>query len=435
MSETVVVGDLLRWRECRDCGLFQRLPEIPDGEAAICARCDAMLRRKAKHSLMFARINASGAAILFVLALALPLVELHVLGRSSESNVFSGPGALRDHGLLALGIVVVATVVIMPAIKLAIELIVVFGVALTRTPRWLGWLFGWLEHVSPWAMIEVFLLGALVAYSRLEAMAAVDVGLAGVALCGTMLAIVAIDGTLDRESIWQTLEAKSPHLAPERLSMLPAPGVTADLIGCTECRRVEHAEEGDRCVRCHHHLAVRKGGLGRVWALLVGAALLYIPANVLPVMTVKRLGKGGPTTILHGVVELAQSHLWPLAALVLVASVIVPIFKLVSLVVMLVMTHRRSPKMLRGRTTLFRLVKFVGRWSMIDIFMLSVLVGVVRFGRIATVLPGMGAVAFCSVVILTMLATEMFDPRHMWDVGGRQEFAVERVGRSEVVNG
>jgi paraquat-inducible protein A len=333
-----------------------------------------------------------------------------------------------------LAVVVFATVFVMPAAKLGVELTVLFGVAATHTPRWLAWLFGWLEHISPWSMVEVFLLGAVVAYSRLNALADVDVGLAGVALGGTMLAIVAIDGTLDRESIWQTLEAKSPHLAPERLSLLPAPVPSARLIGCTECRRVEHAEEGDRCVRCSHHLAVRKGPLGRVWALLLAAALLYVPANILPVMTVKRLGKGGPTTILNGVVELAQSHQWPLALLVLVASVIVPIFKLVSLAWMLLMTHRKSAKLLRGRTRVFRLVKFVGRWSMIDIFMLSVLVGVVRFGAIASVLPGLGAAAFCGVVLLTMVATEMFDPRFMWDVAGRGETAVDANQTDEVAH-
>jgi paraquat-inducible protein A len=145
-------------------------------------------------------------------------------------------------------------------------------------------------------------------------------------------------------------------------------------------------------------------------------------------MTVTRLGRSGSTTILNGVVELARSHLWPLALLVLLASVVIPISKLVSLGAMLVMTGRRSASLLRGRTRLFRVVKFVGRWSMIDIFMLSILVGVVHLGALATILPGPGAAAFCAVVILTMIATEIFDPRLMWDAGGRAEVGVEEGG-------
>jgi paraquat-inducible protein A len=99
------------------------------------------------------------------------------------------------------------------------------------------------------------------------------------------------------------------------------------------------------------------------------------------------------------------------------------------------MTRRNSPRALRGRTKVFRFVRFVGRWSMIDIFMLSVLVGAMRFGRIASVTPGMGAAAFCAVVLLTMVATELFDPRLMWDAAGRSEQPVEGTGAPDAVPG
>jgi paraquat-inducible protein A len=426
MVEAAIEDDLARWRECRDCGLFQRLPEIPEGEAAVCARCEAMLRRVASHSVLFARLNAVASAILLGLALTLPLVELHVLGRAARSTIFSGPHFLGEQGLDALELVVLATVVLMPVAKVVVELTVLFGMGAKRGHPWLAWLFGWLERISPWAMIEVFLLGGFVAYTRLEALATVHVGFAAAALGGTMLTTVAVDATLDREAIWRALSAGA--LRPREARETRGATAAARLIGCHECRFVVHAEAGERCPRCHHRLAVRRGSLGGVWALLVAATLLYVPANLLPVMTIKRLGVGGPTTILHGVVELARADLWPLAVLVLFASIIVPIFKLISLSVILVMTHRRSPAWLRGRTRLFRLVRFVGRWSMIDIFMLSVLVGVVRFGAIASVLPGMGAVAFCAVVLVTMAATEILDPRRMWDAAGRDEVAVEIEG-------
>jgi paraquat-inducible protein A len=422
MAEAVAVDDLERWRECRDCGLFQRLPEVPDGEAAICARCDALLRRVGRHSVLFARICAIAAAILFVLALSLPLVDLRMLDRSGTSTVFSGPAVLRDHGLVLLAAAVFVTLVLMPAAKLIVELAALFGICLARPPRLLAWAFGWLEHISPWAMVEVFLLGSMVAYSRLRALAHVDLGLASLALGGAMLANVAVDATLDREVIWQALDAGRPGPKQDRRSTF---ATSKRLIGCSECRHVAREDEGAPCPRCGHHLSVRKGSLEAACALLLGAALLYIPANVLPVMTVKRLGKGGPTTILHGVVELAQDRLWPLAILVLLASIVIPIFKLLSLAAMLVMTRRRSSSFLKARTRLFRFVRFIGRWSMIDIFMLSILVGVVQFGSLASVLPGMGAIAFCAVVLTTMGVTELFDPRRMWDAAGQEEEAFE----------
>ena len=425
MPSRVDDRDLATWRECRDCGLLQRLPEIPDGEAAICVRCGATLRRAARDSINFARISGLACASLFVLALGLPFMELRVLGRFSTSTLFTGPSMLRERGLPGLALVVLLTLVLMPAVKIGVELTVLFGVRAEHPPRWLPWVFGWLERIAPWSMVEVFLLGSFVAYTRLRELADVAVGPAIFALGGVMLSMVATDGTLDREAIWQDLEAKGTRLeraTPDAPRFERPSGSSASLriLGCHTCGRVVHAVEREACPRCGHGLFFRKAGgnLGGVWAMLLTAALLYIPANILPVMTVQRFGRGAPSTILGGVVELAEAHMWPLALLVLLASVVVPMVKLVSMAVMLVMTQRGSAAGLRGRTRMFRFVHAIGRWSMIDIFMLATLVGVVRLGFISTILPGLGAGAFCAVVIVTMLATEMFDPRWMWDAAG-----------------
>ncbi len=421
MPEAVAIDFQWRWRACGDCGLLQRLPRLGEGEAAVCARCEALLHRASKHSLLLAGLNAVAAAIFFALALVLPLGRLRVLGRTAVASVFSGPLELQKDGLTLLAALVVTTLVLIPALKLAVTLTVLAGIWLSPPHRWVAWLFGWLDRLGPWSMVEVFLLGAVVAYSRLQAMATVEVGLAALALGGTMLALVATEAALDVEEVWRALGDRPLVPAESR-------PVRLALIACGACHHVVHAEDGDRCSRCLHRLFARRGHPRRAWALLLAAAILYVPANLLPVMTVRRLGSGSPTTILHGVVELAQAHLWPLALLVLVASIVIPVFKLLSLTGLLLMTQRRSPRWLKGRTRLFRCVRFVGRWSMIDIFMLSVLVGLVRFGTIASVRPGMGAMAFCAVVLLTMAVTELFDPRLMWDAAGRAETAFERSG-------
>ena len=135
-------------------------------------------------------------------------------------------------------------------------------------------------------------------------------------------------------------------------------------------------------------------------------------------LTTVRLGRSTPSTILGGAQELLDAGMWPLALLVFVASIMVPMFKLLSLTLMLVMTHRHSGWRLHDRTRLFRLVDFIGRWSMIDVFMLSTLVGLVQAGVIATIHPGVGAICFGSVVVLTMIAAACFDPRLMWDAAG-----------------
>jgi paraquat-inducible protein A len=192
------------------------------------------------------------------------------------------------------------------------------------------------------------------------------------------------------------------------------------LLGCDSCGLVTRAAEGSACRRCERRVQARKGdSIRRTWALVVSAALLAIPANVLPVMTIMKLGRGGPSTILGGTLELTQYGFWGLAALVFVASILVPLLKLGALSLLLVTTARRSTAQLLLRTRLFRVVAVIGRWSMLDIFATMTLVTLARFGWLGTVRPGLGATAFCGVVLLTLLASHSFDPRLMWDAAGK----------------
>jgi paraquat-inducible protein A len=169
-------------------------------------------------------------------------------------------------------------------------------------------------------------------------------------------------------------------------------------------------------LRCGSRLHARKpNSIARTWALLIAASILYVPANTYPVLTVMQLGAGAPSTILGGVEELLASGMYPLAALVFFASIMVPVLKLLGLTGLLISVHMGWGRRLRDRTVLYRIVSAIGRWSMIDIFMESILVALVQFGTVVSIEPGFGAVAFAGVVILTMFAAESFDPRLMWE--------------------
>jgi paraquat-inducible protein A len=408
MGSAAVGGDLV---ECRDCGLLQRMHSIHEGDVAACSRCNATLRRAQNNFRALACVCA--AAVLFCIALDSTMMTLSARGRVSTSSLLGAPEALGRFGFEAVGWLVVATLVVAPALKLGVLTLALCGERSPHPPPWLPWVFGWLERLNPWAMVEVFLLGVFVAYTRLKVIAAVEVGPALIALFGVMLASVAADAALDRTAVWEALDRH--RLRPQRPSR-----AHGRLIGCLVCGNVARSPEGAPCRRCGHRLSHRKpNSLGRTWALLIAALLLYIPANALPIMSVTRFGSGGPHTILGGVRELFEDRLWPLAVIVLLASVCIPLAKLLSLGIMLVATHRRSSFQLLNRTRMFRVVAVIGRWSMIDIFALTVLVALVRMGFLARVLPENGAFAFAAVVILTMLATESFDPRLMWDAANR----------------
>ena len=393
-------------RECHDCGLLQEVPELEDGSVAHCPRCNAVLRRAARQAESFPLWCAATASALFFIALTIPYLGVRAPGRQAQATVFAGPEWLYERGIWPLAGIVLFTLVLMPMTKLLGLTTVLVAARQKEPPRWLGRLYRYTKKASPWSMVEVFLLGVFVAYTRMAQLAKVSVEPALYLLLGVMLCTVAAEATLDSELIWDLAEeGRSDDEHGDHPHFL-----------CHGCGRLERGPAGAKCWRCGATLHARRPqAIERTWALVLAAMLLYVPANLLPVMTVRRLGSGDPHTILSGVVELYRANLMPLAVLVFVASFVVPIFKLLGILSMLVGTHFRSDYWLKGRTKLYRLIEAVGRWSMLDVFVLAVLVGLVHMGYLGSVLPHWGAAAFGGVVVLTMLASASFDPRLMWD--------------------
>ena len=190
----------------------------------------------------------------------------------------------------------------------------------------------------------------------------------------------------------------------------------AGLILCPTCEQLARCQPGPahRCPRCGQRIYVRKpDSLAHTTAYLIAAAILYIPANLLPIMHTATLVGGEDDTILSGVIVLLKGGSWPLAALVFFASIMVPMLKLIALTVLVLSIQWKSPPL--GRLRLYRLVEFIGRWSLLDIYVLTVLVALVQLHALATVEPRPGALAFAAVVVLTVLSARSFDPRLLWD--------------------
>jgi len=175
------------------------------------------------------------------------------------------------------------------------------------------------------------------------------------------------------------------------------------------------------CPRCGSHLELRiRDSVSKTWALLITAAILMIPANVYPVMTVISFGRGSPDTIMSGVTLLIHHGMYPIAALVFMASILVPVFKLVGFSVLLLAIQYKWRINHRQATIVYRFIHFIGRWSMLDLFIISILVTLVSLGKVATIETGAGATAFASVVVVTMLAAHTFDQRLIWDLLNEQ---------------
>lgn len=189
------------------------------------------------------------------------------------------------------------------------------------------------------------------------------------------------------------------------------------LLACHTCGLLSRpSAHGAWCPRCGAHLHFRKtDSIGRTWAFLVAAVILYVPANVLPVMYTSSLFGAQTDTILSGVVYLWVSGSWPLAVVVFVASILVPLAKIFALAFLTISVQIRSTWQPQQRTRLYRMVELVGRWSMLDIYVIAILVALVQLKALATIKAGPAAFAFAAVVVLTMLAAMNFDPRLIWD--------------------
>ncbi len=397
-------------RECPGCGLLQRVPALAVGTSAYCARCPTILRRVSAHRLDHVAALTVAALALLVVMCSSALMSVETAGIRHVADLFSGPQELVRQSMAPLALVVIFVTVLAPLARLVGTLYVLVGAHRHRPPRHLRRVFALAERLRPWSMIEVFVLGVFVAYVKLGDLVTIGLRTGVYALLALTIVLVWLDSALDREAVWERLDHD------DRPDALPC-GNTAGAVGCDTCGLVSAAGGAHaHCPRCDSALHPRRpDSIQCTWALVIAAALLYIPANYFPVLSVVQLGAGQPSTILGGVEELVSARQYPLAALVFFASIAVPMLKLVGLSAMLIATQTGRAGWLRDRTRLYHIVRFIGRWSMIDIFMESLLGALVTFGAVITIQPGVGALAFCAVVILTMFAAETFEPRLMWD--------------------
>jgi paraquat-inducible protein A len=196
---------------------------------------------------------------------------------------------------------------------------------------------------------------------------------------------------------------------------LSARAADAGLLRCEGCALLS-PRPAAICPRCETPLEVRRrDSLSRTWALVIAASICYVPANLYPVMVFNQLGKSEGDTILSGVQVMFAMGWYPIGGLIFFASILVPLAKLLTLTGLLLSVQFRSRWRPRERTLLFRIVEYVGRWSMLDMFVVSLMVALVQLGGVASMEPGTGATFFAAVVILTLFAAMSFDPRLIWD--------------------
>ena len=370
-----------------------------------CAVCTGELERTTGRSPDAALACAAATLVLLVPANLMPFLTTSIFGVSRQSRLASSAGAMWTSDWPALAVAIGLFVVVAPFVRFGLLTLVLGALRLGRRPAWLGRAFRLAGSLQVWAMPDVFLLGLWVAYARLSATLSVTLGAGAIAFIGVGVLALLTRATLDKAAVWRAIGSE-PVLADGEAA-----------IACSACDLVAPAAwEGRACPRCRKLLAARKpNALPAAAALTLAGLVLYIPANLYPIATLPIGLTPTAYTVLEGVGDLVQAHLLGLALLVFTASFAIPFVKLAVLCWCMASVARRSNRGLKTKTRSYRIIEEIGRWSMVDPFVIACFVPVTQFNAAISSAANTAAPFFTGVVVLTILATQSFDPRLMWD--------------------
>ncbi|GFO72350.1 paraquat-inducible protein A [Bathymodiolus japonicus methanotrophic gill symbiont] len=401
---------------CHDCGLLQQISDMPEDGAVKCCQCDATLRKCQRiapaKSIEHTLALVITALVLLVISNVYPIIQVDAEGHEMAATLFGCVKYLFNNEMEFLAGLVFLTTIGAPVIQLAGLLYILLPVHFNRIPPFAPQMYRLVRIVTSWSMLEVLMLGILVSVVKLSALATVVPSIALWTFALLMIFIAAILNDLDTEMLWGQISPKVQGVELQKFKS----GV--QLINWHNCHLLCTVTAGHEssCPRCDAPIHLRKpDSFNRCTALVIAAFVMYIPANLLPVMEVTSLGKTEGDTIISGVIYLATSGDLPLAIILFIASICVPTIKLAILSFLLISVHFKSQWRPKERTHLYRLTEFIGRWSMVDIFVDTLMAALIQISGLMVIEVGAGAVAFGAVVVLTMLAAMAFDPRLIWD--------------------
>ena len=395
---------------CHECDHLHHRLEIPAGAKANCLFCGNLLYRHVPNSVDRTLALYVTALMLFFIANSFPFLSLELGGRQVDSILFSSGWVMYELGMGELGLLIFITSILFPFLVISGMLYLLLGVRFSVFPPFAGQVYRLVKRLLPWSLIGVFMLGALISIVKLQDLANVIFGPALLAFGALLVVYTSARASFNPSDLWSLSDVKPPAIALKPDSEIP-------LLHCHTCSMISKTDgHNHNCPRCssplHHRI---NNSIEKTSALLISALLLFVPANVYPVMTVIQLGSGAPSTILGGVMQLIEAGMWGLAMLVFFASIVVPLMKLIILAFLCFSVHTKSTWRPRDRTLLYRITEVVGAWSMVDIFLVGLLSALVSLGTISTIRPEIGALFFAGVVVITMFAAQSFDPRLIWD--------------------
>jgi len=387
-----------------------KLPDVPQGSRASCPRCHSVLTANWPEPRKRPTGYALAALFMLLLANLFPFITMKVAGLSSQISLLEIPKVMVSEDYSSLATLFLAFVQAIPALCMLTIILLVNRIPMPVSLR-LG-LARILFQLRSWGMAEIFMAGVLVSFVKLMAYGDIGLETSFWPWCLFCLLQLRAFQCVDRRWLWQQIAPMPPlpH-APEK----GVSGLEQGLRSCPCCTAILAADHPD-CPRCGVIAAPRrKHSLQWTLALLFTSLIIYIPANLLPIMVTETLGTPYPSNIMAGVILLWSDGSYPVALVIFIASIMVPSLKMLAIGWLCWNASGRGQRDSERMHLIYEIVEFVGRWSMIDVFVIAVLSALVRMGQLMNVYPATGALLFALVVILTMIAAMTFDPRLTWD--------------------
>lgn len=404
---------------CPDCDLLVSLTEAPAGYAVQCPRCGSTLHQKTASSVAKTLALSATGLILYPPAISLPLMTFQSLGFSDSANILESVLNFYRNDYYFVSLMVLLSAVVLPLVLLSGIFFISLQLYRRRPSPLLARIFRLYQHVEEWAMVEVYLLGIMVTVIKMSD--STTIAFRSGVVCFTLLVLItmAISTVIDRDLFWQLIGGPAGGACePGNAGDAPQSAAAGGLILCHICHLLApQSLDGQGCPRCGERLHRRKpASFTRTWALIATSAIFLAPANLLPIMRVDFLGVPDRSTIIDGIIHFFHNGSYLIGLIILTASVLVPVFKIVGLAILLSTSPPCNLRLLRNKTKMYRFIAFIGRWSMLDIFVISLLTVLVDFGVFTSIHTAPAATYFCLVVASTMFAAITFDPRIMWDI-------------------
>lgn len=398
---------------CHHCDLLSELPAITDNHKAICPRCHTRLARGNRYMKRDTMIFSGCSLVMLILSCCFVFIDIRVMGIANYLNILALAETLYQDKYLSLTMLFLVLVLTIPILCLMIQIVLCSPLPLSKYRQ--RDLLNVYSKLHSWSMPEIFMAGVLVSFVKLTSYGDVGVGKAFFAFCLFILFYLKSYITFSRRDLWNQVASNNFVYTP---LIAGQTGIAQGLRLCLCCHAILPAAL-IHCPRCKSKGQLReRKKIQWTMALLFTSLLLYIPANLFGVMNTVFFASMSSSTILDGVIYMWQEGDYPVALVIFTASVVIPVLKIIALswlCYFVLMIKHKTDEVCLQMNRLYKMVEFIGRWSMIDVFVVSVVAALIRNGEMMAVYPYIGVIFFATVVIITMIASHKYDPRLIWD--------------------